>query len=276
MLTTARQRALDAARLEDGFTLIELLVVMVAGIVVISALFTILDVTLRSTTRTFTRVDATQRSRTTFERLENELHSACLTSGVTPIEGGGANGSQDSDANNLVFVSQYGTSANPSPVEHKITFSSGAGTLTDYTYAVTGGSSPNWTFASVPTPAAGTPLLNNVSANGNTPVFQYFAYEPYTDTSGNADMMLMDGSTAIPGTSAFTNPYPLPTASGLSVSDAATTAEVKISLVVGASGGSNENTALTDTTAPVSDSVVLRLTPAANQSGGTSTFGPCA
>ncbi len=265
------------ARAEDGFTLVELLVVLMAGIVVISALFTILDVTLHSTTRTFTKVDATQRARVTLERIENELHSACLTSGVTPIQGGGANGSQDSNANNLVFVSQYGTSANPTPVEHRISFNAAAGTLTDYTYALTSGSSPsNWVFSSTPTSPSGTPLLTNVSANGAIPVFQYFAYEPYTDTNGNHDMMLMDGSTAVPGTTTVSNPDPLSTTNGLSTSDAASTAEVVISLVVGGSGGSNENTNLADTRDTASDSVVLRLTPPPNQVGGTSTFGPCA
>ena len=42
---------------QDGFTLIELLVVIVTATVIAGALFTILDVTLRSTTRTFTRVE---------------------------------------------------------------------------------------------------------------------------------------------------------------------------------------------------------------------------
>jgi prepilin-type N-terminal cleavage/methylation domain-containing protein len=261
---------------EAGFTLIELLVSMIAGLVVLSALFTILDVTLHNTTRTFTKVDATQRARTTLEKLENELHSACVTAGVTPIQGGGTNGSQDSDGNDLVFVSQYGTSANPSPVEHKIAFNSASKTLTDYTYSVTSGNSPsNWVFSSTPTSANGTQLLTNVTQSGTTPVFQYFAYEPYTDTSGNSDMMIMDGSTSVPGTTTVPNPDPLPTSGGLSTANAASTVEVLITFVVGGRGGSGENTNYQDTNATVSDSVVLRLSPAANQAVGTSTFGPC-
>jgi len=62
-----------AARLrsERGFTLVELLVAMVAGIVVLMAGLTILDVTMDQTTRSFSMVDATngrrsRRSRTSF------------------------------------------------------------------------------------------------------------------------------------------------------------------------------------------------------------------
>ena len=52
---------------EAGFTLVELMVTMVAGVVVLLALGTIMDVTLRETTRSFTLVDATERARPIFE-----------------------------------------------------------------------------------------------------------------------------------------------------------------------------------------------------------------
>ena len=118
---SAVQSRRRAARIrhEAGFTLIELLVTMVAGIVVLSALYTILDVTLRDTTNTFTRLDSTGRGNAVLAGIENELHSACVANSETPVQGG-ANGTQVSDANDLVFLSQYGTSASPTPVEHKI------------------------------------------------------------------------------------------------------------------------------------------------------------
>jgi Tfp pilus assembly protein PilW len=279
MLIAALRTALDRARHEGGFSLPELLVSMLAGIVVISALFTIVDTTLHATTRTFTKVDATERARTTLEQVENELHSACIADNVTPIQGG-ANGSQVSDANDLVFISQYGTAPTPTPVEHKLTFNATNSTLTDYTYAVNGGNAPNWTFSSTPTTAAGTQLLNNVTRSGSTPVFQYFAYEPYTDASGNLDMMLMDGSSSVPGTTSLPNPDPLPTTSGLSASDSSQTAEVLINLVVGGGANANErnsgeNTNLADTKNTVTDAIVLRFTPAPNEAATGATFGPC-
>jgi prepilin-type N-terminal cleavage/methylation domain-containing protein len=280
---TARLSRLAArARGERGYTLIELLVTMAAGLVVIAGLGTVLTVTLQQTTRTFTLTDATENARTALTHIENELHSACLTTGVTPIEGG-ANGSQVSDANDLVFVSVFGTSASPTPVEHQISYSAANGTLTEYTYALTGGNDPStWTFSSTPTNAAGQRLLANVgpiynsATSSNIPIFQYFAYEPYTDVNGNTDMMLMDGTSSVPGTSSVSNPDPLPTSSGLSQANAASTAEVMINLQVGATGGNMENTNLGNTTDPVTDAIVLRFTPPANSSGSGATFGPCA
>jgi type II secretory pathway component PulJ len=269
-----------AARLrhQEGFTLVELLAAMAAGMVVLAGLVTVISVALRQTSITFTRVDATDRARSMLNYVENELHSACLVNGVTPIQGG-AQGTQVSDANNLVFVSAFGTSASPTPVEHKIVYSPSAKTLTEYTYnATTAGSDPTkWAFSSTPTLAAGKRLLTNVtqiSAPTSRPVFQYFAYEPYTDVNGNSAMMLMDGSSTIPGTSSYSNPYPLPVP--LSAGNAAATAEVMVNLLVGARGGGYENSNLTSASDPVTDSIVLRFTPPPNAAGSGTTFGPCA
>jgi len=271
-LTAAHKRVVERIRQDAGFTLVELLVTMVAGIVVLSALYTILDVTLRQTTNTFTRLDSTGRANVILAGIENELHSACVAVGETPVQGG-ANGTQVSDANDLVFLSQYGTAASPTPVEHKISYSATTKRLTDTTYATTGGQAPNWTFG---TTASSTKiLLTNVTQNGTTPIFQYFAYEPYTDANGNTDMMLMDGSAAVPGTSSLPNPDPLSDSTGLSATDAVSTAEVMINMVVGGAGHANENTNILGTATPVTDSVVFRFTPAADQSGSGTTFGPC-
>ena len=79
---------MPSLRSEEGFTLIELLVTMVAGIVVLMALLTIMDVTLQSTTRAFSQVDANNRARPAFTSIENELHSACFADEETPIQSG--------------------------------------------------------------------------------------------------------------------------------------------------------------------------------------------
>lgn len=272
LLNWARRRVGARIRHEAGFTLVELLVTMVAGIVVLSALYTILDVTLRQTTNTFTRVDAAGRANSILAGIENELHSACVTRGETPIQGG-ANGTQVSDANDLVFLSQYGTAASPTPVEHEISYSAAKGQLTDSTYTSTGGQAPNWTFGS--TPSSTRLLLTNVTQNGSTPIFQYFAYEPYTDSNGNTDMMLMDGSAPVPGTTSLPNPDPLADSSGLSATDAVSTAEVVINMLVGGSGHAHENTTGLGTATPITDSVVFRFTPVADQAGSGTTFGAC-
>lgn len=266
-------------RREEGFTLVELLASMAAGIVVLGGLVTVISVTLQQTTYTFTRVDATERARTTLAHIEDELHSACLIPGATPIQGG-AGGTQASDANNLVFVSQFGTSATPTPVEHKITYNSANSTLTEYTYsATTAGSDPSkWVFSTTPTLSAGKLLLNHVTQiqqGGVVPVFQYFAFQPYTDQNGNQAMMLMDGSAPVPGTSALPNPDPMTVP--LTATTAPGAAEVMVNLLVGAQGGTLENTNLTSAKDPVTDSIVLRFTPPPPPTGATNTPtpGPC-
>jgi Tfp pilus assembly protein PilW len=132
-------------RSEEGFTLIELLVTMVAGIVVLMALLTIMDVTLQSTTRAFSQVDANNRARPAFTAIENELHSACFADEETPIQAG-------SNGTALIFLTSSGSSATPTETWHEIDYN-GAPTsdLTDTTYQTsqsTVNGVPTWTRGS--------------------------------------------------------------------------------------------------------------------------------
>ncbi len=250
-------------RTERGFTLIELLVVIAAGTVVMSGLFTMIEVTLRQTTRTFNRVDATQRARRTLEGMMNELHSACIAPGATPIQ-------PQSSGTKILFESQYSNAATVTPVtEHEITYDSVGHTLIEKTYLATGGTSPNWTFSTTPTKT--TSLLTNV----RTAQFAYYAYQQvsFTDAAGNPYVMLLDGTQAVPGTT--TIPAAAPLALPLSVTNAQSAAEVTIDFTVGPEGGSGETTAASASDATVSDSAILRLSPAANHAGGGATFVPC-
>jgi prepilin-type N-terminal cleavage/methylation domain-containing protein len=221
---------------QRGFTLVELLVAMAAGIVVTSALYTILDVTLHQTTRTFSRVDATQRARTALEAIGSEMRSACVGNGIVPIKIG-------STGTAVNFLSQYGSGVSPTPVWHTIAFDSASGKLTDTVYPVNG-SAPAWTKGS---PATQTKtLLTNVAQSGSTPVFQYFS----TDA---------EGQTQLTGT--------------LDENASEATSEVRMTLVVKPAGGSGESTNLGADT--VTNSVVLRLTPFPNPGTPEQTFLPC-
>jgi prepilin-type N-terminal cleavage/methylation domain-containing protein len=265
--TSIRRRLAD----ERGFTLVELLVTMVAGVVVLLALGTIMDVTLKETTRSYTLMDATNRTRPVFEQLENELHSACFADEQTPIQSG-------SNASALIFLSAYGNAATPTDVWHEIDYSAATATLTDHTYQVSysidGLGNPVWSRG---TSIGSRILLTNVAASGSTPVFQYFAYQtaPGTDQAGNAYEILPDGTSPVPGTS--TTVYnPLDPGGSLTTTDAPTASEVLITLTVGPSGaGGTENTRLAHTGDTVSDSIVFRFTPAANHVGDGATFRPC-
>ena len=89
---------------ERGFTLVELLVTIAAGSVIMGALLTVVEVTLRQTSRTFSQTNASQSSRYATDTIENELHSACVSAGLAPIQA-------TSDGSNLTFISQYGSTA---------------------------------------------------------------------------------------------------------------------------------------------------------------------
>lgn len=255
---------------EAGFTLVELLVAMVAGVVVLLALGTIMDVALRETTRSFTLVDATERARPIFEQIENELHSACFADEETPIQAG-------SSPNALIFMTSSGNAAIPTAMWHEIDYSAPpVATLTDNTYqtnyAEVNGE-PTWTRGTL---VSSRIMLNNVGQNGTTPVFQYFAYQtaPGTDAAGNQYEILPDGTSPIPGTS--TTVYnPLAPGAALTSAQATTAAEVMINLTVGPAGGYNENTNLANDGQTVSDAITFRFTPAANHVGDGATFSPC-
>jgi prepilin-type N-terminal cleavage/methylation domain-containing protein len=230
---------------ERGFTLVELLIGMAAGLVVSTGLFTILDVTLHQTTRTFSRVDATQRARVALDTIGNEMHSACVEDQVRPVKTG-------STASSVTFVSQYGNSVNLTPIFHRITFDPNAATLTDTTLSPTDDpgftdDAPNWK----PGASQGTTtLLTNVAQSGTTPVFQYFK----SDTTGQVAV--------VPG------------AAGLTETESEAITEVRMTIVVKPAGGSNEDVNLTPNT--VTNSAVLRMTPIPNPGSPGKDFYPCA
>lgn len=284
MLTTGARRH-RPARLDDGgFTLVELLVAMSAAIVVIFGATTILIVSMHQTQRTFSEIDATRQARTALANIENELHSACV-GGQSPIAGVADDGTVESDANNLVFLSYTGGAATPTPVWHQLTFSSSSDTLTDTTYAA----SPSGSGWTVGASQSTTTMLTNVAQRTNSsgavmPVFQYYAYTPeYTDSAGNVYWTIPDGTDVVPGSGATPN-APLSTSAGLAASDAANVVEVVINLLVGPSTtnpGTSSQPGIDDA---VSDAISLRLTTPPNMVAAATAvpagqvpqgYGPC-
>jgi Tfp pilus assembly protein PilE len=257
---------------EAGFTLIELIVSMAAGLAVVSALVTILMTVLHQAELTTTRVSATQDTRTALTSIENELHSACVGTGTTqnlaPIQPG-------SDGNTLIFVSYTGPSINPTPTWHVLSFNSAAGTLTDASYAVTGANGA-WTPAAQPTSTM--TLLQNVSAQGSTPIFQYFAYQAYPIAgSANAYWTIPDGTDVLPdGTTPAAAPETPPLTSGADGS-AAATVEVLITLIGQANDANLNEAAVSNAADPETDAISLRLTDPPDQAPATSggSYGPC-
>lgn len=221
---------------ESGFTLIEMLVAILTGMIVMGATFSIMDISLSQSARIADRVSADQRGRIAMEKILLELHSSCVSIGANPIQPG-------SEGARIKFLSQTG----PEPsfatmTKHEIFLEEG--TLKDYSYKNTGGSeATKWTFlGAIPTT---TTLLTGVSqsAEGVTPVFEYFKYETAGEKKGQLS----------------TTPLPVP----LGIPEAKATAKVTISFTTAPESSNKKGDRLVD----LSDSVVLRLTPSAEIGG---------
>ncbi len=221
---------------ERGFTLVELLVTMIAGLVMLMATLTVLDISVQESAKVADRVEAGQRGRIAMEQLIQELHSSCVAASVAPVLPG-------STSTNIQFLSQFGSAAVLTPNLHAVTYS--GGTLTDTAYAATGGSAPTWTFSS--TPAYSRTVLTNVSqstVNGTVqPVFQYYKYVNGTLSS--------------------------PLATPLSATDAADTVQVTANFAV----GPLDTSAVADRTIQTTGTAVLRYVPADPTPGATNL--PC-
>ena len=136
---------------ESGFTLVEMLVTMFAGVIVFMAILTTIDVATRSQQRVDQRVAADQRARPVMTHIIDELHSACVATGVAPVLAG--------DDSSITFLSKTGSDVSPIPDKHVITLT--GTTLSETTYQGTGGTAPDWTFSSSPTT---NQLLDGVGA----------------------------------------------------------------------------------------------------------------
>ena len=175
-----------AARDESGTTLVELMVGLMMGMVILSALTLVIVVTLHGSARVSARVEATQNGRITLTKITEELHSACIYPKATPIEEG-------STATTLRFVHAAGGEGGevaPNPVRTEISLSEG--TLTQYDYAMTGGSALAPSFSSTPTT---TQLMTDVAPiPSHSGIFTYYKY-----LNGNLQELSASPSARRPG-----------------------------------------------------------------------------
>jgi Tfp pilus assembly protein PilW len=205
---------------ESGFTMVELLVSSLMGIIVMFGVVVVTTASVHTQDRIARRVVANQTARPLMTRIVQELHSACVAPRITPIASG-------STATSITFLSKSGSAVTPTPDLHTISLS---GTiLTEQTFPATGGAAPTWTFSG--TASSTYRLANNVSAPSGV-VFSYYQF--------------VNGALA---TAPLTPP--------LDSTEAAHTAIVDISLIVGSSHG----TSTLDPRSPetLNDSVDLRL-----------------
>jgi hypothetical protein len=185
-----------ALRGEGGFTLVETIMAMITGVIVIGALFAILQVSLHQTAAISNIVQADRQGRTAMTKVVNELHSACLAPKFIPVQSG-------SKATELRFVNAYSNlavipsaaaSAGEGAYEHRIKFVTvaGKGRLVDEAYPSLSTSSwPKFEFNKT-APSKTTLIGEAISETEKTPtekipVFQYYKYgKEYNQTSGES------------------------------------------------------------------------------------------
>ena len=221
---------------ERGFSLVELLVGAAAGMIVLIALFALLNLSVKNSAQVTQRVDATQRAKPAIQQLMTELHSACTGPGIAPVLAG-------SDQTVLQFQAASGASVSPTPQKHVVALEDGS--LSQTMYPATGGSNPTWTYSGTPT--SDRILIAGVSAPepGDGALFSYYG--------SNAGVI-------------ETTPLPTP----LSAADAARAVQVKVGVQVAPT-----TQPVDDPNASVSltDAAVFRFSPFSEDP--TKVNGPC-
>ena len=176
------------ARGEEGFTFVELMVAILCGVIVTGALFGIIDISLRQTTRITDRVQATQHGRIAMTKVIEELHSACLAREFAAVQ-------PTSTSSELRFATAFSEKTVVEPTEaseHSIAWSGtypGFGRLTDKTFRATNASAcPKFKFEATATPPNGVIVAENVYAQTKeakeVPVFQYYKYSTKASAGG--------------------------------------------------------------------------------------------
>lgn len=174
-----------------GFTLVELLVALVAGMVVLLALFSILDLSLRHSTALQDRVQANQIGRLAMTKIVDELHSACLSPSFTPVQ-------PESTPTELRFISAPGSEAVlANAYQHRIVFTESGknGKLTDKVYPSNGGSWPKFLFPANPT--SEVLLASNISKVTGVPIFSYYKYASASESTEALPLNTIDESSSL-------------------------------------------------------------------------------
>ncbi len=151
---------------------------MISGMVVVLALVAVLAVATRQETHLTNVAQATQLGRLAMTKVVDELHSACIAPGFTPIQ-------TNSTGAELRFVNSYGQAAVISKTEvneHRIVWNKEAETLTDFTYPASKEEVwPVFKYSETATPTKGVLIASHVTqleSEGNKlPIFQYYSYD---------------------------------------------------------------------------------------------------
>lgn len=150
---------------QAGFSLPEILTTLAIGSVVMLAGFTLLEVTMKRADEVEQRVEATQRGRMAMDTITRQLRSqVCLSSTVPPMAYG--------SASRASFYADLTAGTGLPPELHTLDFSGGE---IREDVRVGTGTPPAITFPAQP--SRSRTLIGNVSQDGATPIFRYYAFD---------------------------------------------------------------------------------------------------
>ena len=289
-------QAISRVRGTAGYTLVEMLVAMLISSVVLAAIYSIMTVSLHQTSLITDKDQAAEVGRSTMNNIEEELHSSCTGFGVSAIQapeaesklGAAKSPLEGSNATNLWFISAYGSSEAAKADINKVTLNDirwiatettstspkyQLGKLVDYSFA-SSGEAGSWTFptleeANAKARTLGTNIAHiEVEYSGKKeqiPIFQYYGYNTKTSELSKPTYAEIQGTALSTPLSAKEKN----TAKEAIANYSGNVTKVQISF---GQIPNDKNTALSRV-ANLSDSVVLRLSPAVSES--TSYNSPC-
>ncbi len=152
---------------ERGTTLVELVVGTALGIIVLFALSTLVIVTLHASSRVSARVHATQSARMSLVRVMEQLHSACVTPKMAPVQAG----STGTTLRLTHANAGEGSAAAVKPVLSTFTLS--GNTLVQTDYPSLGGTPPTFSTTPTRTLTLGTAIAPTPPSSS---IFSYFYY----------------------------------------------------------------------------------------------------
>jgi type II secretory pathway pseudopilin PulG len=156
-------------RSQDGFTLPELLTTMTVSMVVLLAVFAVLDTVMKRTAETQARIEATQRGRVVMDTMTRQLRSQTCPSTTTPAIA-------DASPNSVTFYTDLTNGAAPrkDSIEKRVlAYDPATKRITQSVYRPTG-ADPIAFNATATTRV----LATDVVPDGGQPVFRYYAYAP--------------------------------------------------------------------------------------------------
>jgi Prokaryotic N-terminal methylation motif len=178
--------SLQLGRDERGFTLIETLVAMFSAVIVVGALYTILDISVQQTAHVTDSVQAAQIGRTSMTKLVDELHSACIAPSFVPVQETSMEKTNNEESK-LIFVNAYGSEAElATAYKHEIVWQKSTGLLIDRAYKSTGGTSPEFTWSTTKTETRLGEDIYEGETSGKSiiPIFQYYKYKKESSSLG--------------------------------------------------------------------------------------------